>query len=325
MRKILIFNRLGIGDVVLTTPLAEIIKKTITDVKIGYVVADKAKDLLIKHDYIDEVFAYNKSNKKSVISEIKSKNYNEAIIVDERLTSTLVAFKIGCKLLNKGFEITIGKKKIFKRNINNINAIDDFKSYAKLITDKVYENEVVPKIGHCDNDEKEKIDSWLSDIKTKTNKIVLVIAKTAFDNKNWSNKELAKFNHYLNEQGILPVYIGGPNDVSYIEKIPGDKLNIAGKFSMRALPYIAEAADLAVAMCTGPMHIIATTKIPIIALYGPSDPKRWAPRKAYVVQSTLECVPCLRWADCNKEQGKTCMDEISFEKVRAVIEKNELL
>lgn len=323
----MIFNRLGIGDVVLTTPLAEIIKKTLQyeNVRIAYFVAGKAKDLLVNHDFIDEVFSCNKNNKKDVINEIKNKGYNEAIIVDERLTSTIMALKIRCKLLNAGFEITVGKNRLFTRRNKAVNAIDDFKSYAKLITDKVYENEVVPKIGHCDNDEKEKIDSWLADIKTKTNKIVLVIAKTAFDNKNWSNKELAKFNHYLNEQGILPVYIGGPNDVSYIENITGDKLNIAGKFSMRALPYIAEAADLAVAMCTGPMHIIATTKIPIIALYGPSDPKRWAPRKAYVVQSTLECVPCLRWADCNKEQGKTCMDEISFEKVRAVIEKNELL
>ena len=162
-------------------------------------------------------------------------------------------------------------------------------------------------------------------VKGLKNKVVLVIAKTAFDNKNWNKKELAKFNAYLNARGILPIYIGGPSDFDYIENIEGEKINIAGKFSIRALPYIAQKAELALAMCTGPMHIVATAEIPIIVLYGPSDPKRWAPAKAYVVQSNLDCVPCLRWADCNKELGRTCMDEIAFEKVRDIIEENGLL
>ena len=38
MQKILIVNRLGIGDVVLTTPLAQIIKENLKDVKIGFLV-----------------------------------------------------------------------------------------------------------------------------------------------------------------------------------------------------------------------------------------------------------------------------------------------
>jgi len=44
MQKILIVNRLGIGDVVLTTPLAQIIKENLKDVKIGFLVASKSID-----------------------------------------------------------------------------------------------------------------------------------------------------------------------------------------------------------------------------------------------------------------------------------------
>ena len=36
MRKFLIINRLGIGDVVLTTPLAQIIKENIPNCTIGF-------------------------------------------------------------------------------------------------------------------------------------------------------------------------------------------------------------------------------------------------------------------------------------------------
>ena len=49
MQKILIINRLGIGDVVLTTPLAQILKKYIKNVKIGFLVAKKAEDILKNH------------------------------------------------------------------------------------------------------------------------------------------------------------------------------------------------------------------------------------------------------------------------------------
>ena len=65
MRKILIVNRLGIGDVVLTTPLAQIIKEKLKDVKIGFLVASKSIDILKNHPYIDEILLIKISRKKT--------------------------------------------------------------------------------------------------------------------------------------------------------------------------------------------------------------------------------------------------------------------
>lgn len=325
MRKILVINRLGIGDVVLTTPLAQQLKEHIDGIQIGYVVASKADDLLRNHPYIDDVFSYNKKSKKAVIEEIRVKGYDEAIIVDERLSSTLLAWKSGCRLLNKGFEITVGKHRLFKRQAHSLRAIDDFTSYLNLFNVISRQSLLRPVIGSPNLDRKKYIDNWLEKNQLKTKKFALIAAKTAFDNKNWNVKYLASLNEYLNKQDIVPVYTGGPGDYTYIEAIEGYKINIAGKFSLRELPDIARKAMFAVSMCTGPLHILATTDIPIVAIYGPSDPNRWAPEKAFVVQSRLACVPCLRWADCIQKQGETCMDEIIFERVRDVIEKNILL
>ena len=107
---------MGIGDVVLTSPLAQIIKENLKDVKIGFLVASKSIDILRNHPYIDEFFAYKyKQEKKRIINEIKEKEYTEAIIVDGRLSSTIIAWKAKCKLLNKGFCISINKKHITKK------------------------------------------------------------------------------------------------------------------------------------------------------------------------------------------------------------------
>lgn len=152
MQKILIINRLGIGDVVLTTPLAQILKKYIKNVKIGFLVAKKAEDILKNHPYIDDVFVYkNKHEKKKVIDDIRAKEYKAAIIVDGRLGSSFIAWRAKCKLLNSAYTFSINKKQIFGRKELAKKAIEDFSMYAKTIFDINYdENLLIPKIGSCD-------------------------------------------------------------------------------------------------------------------------------------------------------------------------------
>lgn len=324
MRKILIFNRLGIGDVVLTTPLAEILKKN-GDFQIGYVVAAKAADVLFNHPYIDDVFSYSKQDKQAVLAAIKAKEYREALIVDGRLSSTIFALKSGCRPLNWGFEITVNKQKLLKRRSRAVYALNDFASYSKFAGITPDFNGLRACVGDIAPERKSAIDVWLEEVRQKTRKVVLIAPKTAADVKNWRVAHLAKLNTYLNAHGVLPIYIGAKSDADYIETIDGGKINAAGRFSLRELPYLARRADFALSMCTGPLHVLGTTELPVIAIYGPSDPKRWAPSNAIVVQSALPCVPCSRWADCARTAGDTCMDEILPERVQAIIEERQWL
>ena len=132
--------------------------------------------------------------------------------------------------------------------------------------------------------------------KKRNKDIVIVVPRTAADIKNWNPNELGKLNQYLNTKGIKPIYIGSPNDKDYINNIIGEKLILQENLPLRDIPEIGKYASFAISMCTGPLHILSTVnKLPIIAIYGPSDPIRWAPKTAIVVQSQLPCVPCLNW------------------------------
>ena len=324
MRKILIINRLGIGDIVLTTPLAQMIKEKI-NAKIGFVVAEKSVDLLINHQFIDDVFGYNKKNKQQLVDKIKKCGYNEAILVDERLTSTLLALKLNCKLLNYGLEFTIGKNKIFPRKYNSKKAINDFASYIRYIDRKNEISIPLPTLGRVEEERLKNIDLRIQEIKKITRKIVLISPKSAAMHKNWDVEELGKLNLFLNKHKIYPVYIGGKFDKTYIDEIKGEKINVAGQFSLREILVIAKEAVFAISVCTGPLHVLSCTNIPIIAIYGPSDPERWAPRNAIVVQSKLDCVPCLNWSECIRNDNQTCMKEITYERIVNIIEKNAWL
>jgi ADP-heptose:LPS heptosyltransferase len=55
-------------------------------------------------------------------------------------------------------------------------------------------------------------------------------------------------------------------------------------------------ADLMITGDTGPMHLAAAVGTPIVAVFGPSDPRRYAPRgpRDRIVRVDLPCAPCNR-------------------------------
>jgi ADP-heptose:LPS heptosyltransferase len=76
------------------------------------------------------------------------------------------------------------------------------------------------------------------------------------------------------------------------------------------------------------MHLAAAMGTPVVALFGPSDPKRYGPlaRKARVVRVDLWCSPCGRVRlppERCRGHVPDCMDGISVDAV--VTAANELL
>lgn len=73
-------------------------------------------------------------------------------------------------------------------------------------------------------------------------------------------------------------------------------LDLSGTLDLITLAAVLERATLLVTGDTGPMHIAAAVGTPIVAIFGPSDPARYAPRGALdrVVRIDLPCAPCNR-------------------------------
>lgn len=321
MKKILLINRLGIGDIVLTTPLARIIKENIPDAWIGFVTSNKAVDVLQNHPYIDEVFPY-RSSLRNITKMIRQRGYQQAINIDSRLTSTLIAKLSGCELLNSGWTFSWRGKKYFPRVANHSKAILDFVmdcKYLNIDTGKISIQK--PIIGNIDIDSKDKIADWLKLVSTQTRKLVLIAHHGVNKNKNWPPEYFGQLNHWLNKNGILPVYVGAPREQADIESISGEKINVAGIFSLREVAAIAKHADLCISVCTGTLHVFSSTDTPLLALYGPTPSERWAPMYAYVLNSHLPCIPCGK-STCTQDQFQQCMWELSPQTVIDSIIKN---
>lgn len=323
MRSILLINRMGIGDVVLTTPLAQLIKEH-TNSRIGMVVSLKAADIIQSHPYIDDVFPWNKRQAPDILKDIRVKGYTEAIIVDERMTSTLVAVRAGCKLLNHGWEMTIAKYRLFSRKQYQKDAILDYSSYLDLVDSDLPITYCRPILGVVEQSSHDKIREWLGKNNSNSSPLVLIIPRGIADNKNWLPDYFGAVNEYLQKRGAIPVYMGSSHDKEYIDNIAGEKINAAGLFSLREVAALAEYAAFCIAPCTGTMHITATAGKPIIALYGPTEPERWAPSNAIVAKAQIQCMPCAS-LQCHNQVYKQCMHELTPQHIIELIEQHSLL
>jgi len=70
-----------------------------------------------------------------------------------------------------------------------------------------------------------------------------------------------------------------------------------GEFSLAELRSVVERARLYVGGDSGPMHVAATSRVPIVGLYGPTLPERSAPWRSGLVDRAvqvdgLSCRPC---------------------------------
>ena len=82
--------------------------------------------------------------------------------------------------------------------------------------------------------------------------------------------------------------------------------------------------DLMITNDTGPMHVAAALGKPLVALFGPTEPRRTGPygQLENVLRIDLPCLPCFK-SYCAWKNPNECLGTISpvtvFERVREVI------
>ena len=151
--------------------------------------------------------------------------------------------------------------------------------------------------------------------------VVLNIGATT-SAKRWTPEGFASLAQGLMDRyAVQAVLTGGPVDepmAHSIESMAGDKIvNLVGKTSFQDLTEIIVKA-LAVVTCdTGPMHLAVALGKEVIALIGPTNPKRTGPLSGRIVRRDLYCMPCIR-RQCD---NPVCMMGISAEMVLDALEE----
>ncbi|MBI3493915.1 MAG: glycosyltransferase family 9 protein, partial [Acidobacteria bacterium] len=101
-------------------------------------------------------------------------------------------------------------------------------------------------------------------------------------------------------EGTRPTDVGRvlPDPPGLTRVDPAERVVSCGEFSLAELRALLDRATLYVGGDSGPLHIAATTRVPIVGLYGPTLPARSAPWRDETLASesvdvgALPCRPC---------------------------------
>jgi lipopolysaccharide heptosyltransferase II len=97
-------------------------------------------------------------------------------------------------------------------------------------------------------------------------------------------------------------------------------LNLCGQISLLEMVEWLRLCELMITNDTGPMHVAAALDKPLVALFGPTEPRRTGPygHLENVLRIDLPCSPCLK-SHCTWEKPEECLKAISpatvFERV----------
>lgn len=148
-------------------------------------------------------------------------------------------------------------------------------------------------------------------------------------NKQWPAASFAELASQLAAQyrDVRFVILGSAEDRSLGQAIASvvlDRcLNLAGQTSLPELVEWLRLCELMVTNDTGPMHMAVALGKPVVALFGPTEPRRTGPygRLDAVIQHPLPCAPCLK-PRCAWPQPLACLTEIPPATVLERVQRN---
>ncbi|MBN1436920.1 MAG: lipopolysaccharide heptosyltransferase II [Sedimentisphaerales bacterium] len=178
--------------------------------------------------------------------------------------------------------------------------------------------------------DREKIDSLLSDDRfAGPGPLVVLVPGGAFGgSKWWSAENFALLADRLVEQLNCRVFIScAPNnsELAIAQRIMAQSnkpvVNLLDEhLSLGSLKELIRRADLMVANDTGPCHIAAAFNIPLVTLFGPTDP-RWTATDypgEIRLRGRSDCSPCQR-SVC--QHNHACMRSLTVDQVYAAARK----
>jgi ADP-heptose:LPS heptosyltransferase len=147
---------------------------------------------------------------------------------------------------------------------------------------------------------------------------------TSVPARAWPVERFARAARLLSEHGHRVVVTGGPAEVALTRSVCAgtSAVDLGGRTTLAELAAVLDAADVVVVGNTGPAHLAAAVRTPVVSLFAPTVPaSRWAPYAVPTVVLGDQQAPCrdTRATTCPVE-GHPCLASVHAEDVLHAVE-----
>lgn len=328
-QRILLVLHGSIGDVTRALPLARLLRAGYPRAFIAWSVEPPSAPLLDGNPAIDEVILFDRRHWWKTLGgflrQIRRHEFDLVLDLQRHLKSGVISRSSGAPH-RMGFHRGDAKEcnwlfnNIFiERCGNRISKLDHYLKFAEFLG--------LPKAPlqwdfGLSAVELNRVDKHLSDVDRP---FAALFLGTRWESKDWFADQIAACADLLRrEHQLAVVLLGGANDRQLAEQAlaladPG-LVNLAGRTSLREAIGIIGKAKLAVGPDTGLMHIAAALHVPVISLWGATDPARTGPYgfENLVIKGAAPCSPCYR-KSCSI--GRQCMRSIGTEDIAVKLKR----
>lgn len=332
-KKILVTFLMHLGDLTLTTPFIHALRKAAPDAHITMLVDEKLKDVVLFSPYLDEVVTIDKKGRDNGIlalwacaKRLSKLDFDVLINLhpNERCSFIDAMTKVKVR--------TGTTHTLFKWWWDVLTPLDRSKHAADMYLDVLEQLgvkdltnnglEIFPGERHF----AEAKVFWEEQAVSETDKLIGFNIGSAVPTKRWPPERFAKVADIFAERGYKTVFFGGNMDqemvaeaTSYMKSKP---IIATGCFGIGGLAAAMRRCELIITNDSGPMHVAISQKVPIVAMYGPSNPKLYGPytKDALIVTAEPPCEGCAGGMKHSCEDMQ-CMTRMTVEQVVAAAEK----
>jgi ADP-heptose:LPS heptosyltransferase len=346
--KILVVKAAGIGDLVLAIPALRALRARFPESEIDLLVTPKCSNVLKNCPYINAIHVIrtkgmlNRIDQRDLWSilrtlyRLRKKHYDVLINLYHLFTD-----RGGSRM--RGLCRAVGARYAIGRNTDGRGMFYD-DSIPDSWTDPAYERrhelelnlDVVRLLGAEDpgrglefwvqNEDRLEVRRILDQeifLENKGPRIALNLGGDALY-KRWPDHHTAALGDLLMQRLSAQVLIvGGEKEIPAADRVISmmnkRPVNLAGKLDILELAAFLEDCDLMVTNDTGPMHLSAAVGTPVVALFGPGKPGRYAPYGPAgfhtLIQHPLDCSPCTDFGCASRECMRHILPEDVCQKV----------
>jgi ADP-heptose:LPS heptosyltransferase len=334
-KNILIVRTDRIGDVVLSLPLAGLIKKHYPDCKVSFLLRDYTKEITVDHPHIDEVLIIKEKHGKIPVSsnvhQLKEKSFDSCIVVYPTLITALIVFLSRIKIrVGSGYRwysFLFNRRVYEHRKYAEKHELEFNVSLLKIfgINESITPDNVVFDI-KMNPTTLESVKKTLNvsgvDL---TKKLIIAHPGSGGSAVDLPLEKFAKIVSSLHKLEIATVIItGSENEKEMCDLVSGDLnvINLAGKFNLSELAALISFCSVFISNSTGPIHIAAALGIFTVGFYPKilaCSQERWGP----YTNNKVVFLPEIECEDCTREQCERldCMSSINYEGVIKEVER----
>lgn len=328
-KKILVIRLSSLGDVLLTYPLLDLIKKNESNCTLHFVVKDKFVDAIQFNHNVDKTFTYSPENIKQINSLVQENNYDLILDLQNNFRSRQITSKSKAKIYR--FKKPTLKKFLL---VNfRLKLIESDFSIARSYIKNLYPDYSDKLTLYFDIPQEKEIDSLKKIPPNFLNKPIIGIAPgSKHFTKRYPIDYLKVLINMLIENGFAVGIFGGKDDYEICKSLETNNeflKNFQNDNDLLEIASLMKKCSVIISNDSGLMHLASLLQIPIVAIFGTTVREfGFAPifEKSLIIENTdLKCRPCSHIGrdSCPKKHFKCMLDiqpELIFQKTIELLE-----